>query len=237
MADDPKPTTDPALADAVRALTAKLESGDKTGIDASLTRLIERQQERIASLGAEVEGLRTKLPAEDAVVLTADEAATLEAYRKLGKPDEITKQLEAGETAAATLAEKDAAESWGQAATAHGYKSSVLLPLAKQAGLAVVELKTVQPEGEEDPREVAMVREGEDGTPTRLDEYAKEHWDDFLPALTAEDDGAGDRKPAVAGAGSGAPYPKQRQKGGRAKGLTLDEKKKRKIEAGAMAHF
>lgn len=235
MAKDGGKNSAEAFAKEIRSALADLKSGDSSTVDATLTHLIERQQDRIAELSSELDTVRGKLPAEDAVVLTADEAKTLEAYRALGKPEEITKKIESGDEAAKKLADRESSESWEKAATAHGYKPTVLGPLAKKDGLAVVEMKTVQPE-EGDALEVAIVRQGEKGESTRLDDYAKEHWSDFLPALTAED-GSDESGAQPTGTGRKTPYPRQQARGGGKKSLTLEERKKAKVAAGAMAHF
>jgi len=230
MAKDEGKNPAESFAKELRDALADLKSGDATTVNASISRLIERQQDRISELSSELDAVRGKLPADGAVVLSAEEAKTLEAYRVLGKPEEVTAKIDAGHEAATKLADAESAESWSSAAEAHGYKPSVLLPLAKKDALSVVEMKTVQPE-EGDPVEVAIVRQGEKGDSVRLDDYAKEHWADFLPALASEAET--EEKPTAAA----TPYPRQVAKGGSRKSMTLDERKARKLAAGAMAHF
>lgn len=153
---------------------------------------------RIRDLEAETTDLKGKLPAEGAVVLSGDSAAQWEAYRALGKPDEIK----------TTLAEGRQLKRDGllrQAADAHGYKPAVL---SRLAGNLAIELGETEVDGQKKP--VAYVVEGE--TRTQLDQYAQSKWSDFMPSLQpAQSQGGG------AGQSNGTTFVQQKS-GGKATG-------------------
>lgn len=234
MADDPQPKdspTDKALAEAVKDLVAQLAKGGSPA-DASITQLIKSQQARNQELTAEIEALRKKLPADGAVVLEGDALKVYEAYQALGKPDELTKLIEAGKSATEELAGIKAGELFRQAAKAHGYHEAVLERLAKQDGLAVTEIKVSKnDEGEEVT--TAFVRQGEKDAPVALTEYAEKNWKDLLPALTVEPSDDADR------AGGGQPtggYPHQRERGGAKKDLSVEDVMKKQRASGRYSY-
>lgn len=237
MADDPKPTdspTDKALARAVSDLVDQLKKGGSPA-DASITALIQQQQARIDELRAERTALEQKLPAEGAVVLEGDALKAYEAYQNLGKPDDIQKLIDAGKSAADELAGIKSGELFRQAAKAHGYHEAVLERLAQQDGLTVTELK-VSKDDEGEETTVAFVRRDEKDTPVALTEYAEKNWKDLLPALTVEP-GDEDDDQTGGDAPTGGGYPRQKQKGGGKKDLTVDEVQQRQRKSGRYSYI
>lgn len=154
---------------------------------------------RIRDLETETTNLKGKLPAEGAVVLSGDSAAQWDAYRALGKPDEI-------KTTLAGYAHLKRDGLLRQAAEAHGYKAAVLSQLASSS--LQIELGEIEVDGQKKP--IAYVVEGE--TRTQLDQYAQSKWSDFMPSLQpAQSQGGG------AGQSNGTTYIQQKS-GGRATG-------------------
>lgn len=193
-----------------RRLTEAFENlaGREGGRDAAgIVLLQENRQyrERIRQLERQVEDLQGQAPAEDAVVLEGDEAQAWKAYQDLGTPEEIRQQRGDYEL----LQRRQVLT---QAADAHGYKAPVLERLA---GDLAVEMREEKQDGE--TVNVAYVVPGEDGNgqAARLDQYAKEHWSDFMPALAAGNgnEGGGGRtfvtqSPAGDESGKGDPVDK-----------------------------
>lgn len=163
-----------------RRLTEAFENlaGREGGRDAAGIVLLQENRsyrERIRELERQVEQLQGQVPAEDAVVLDDEQAQQWQAYQDLGTPDEIRQQRGDYES----LQRRQVLT---QAAAAHGYKAPVLERLA---GDLTVEMR--EEKQDDKPVQVAYVVPGEDGNgqAARLDQYAKEHWSDFMPALAA----------------------------------------------------
>jgi hypothetical protein len=128
-------------------------------------------------LRQERDALKGQVPAEGSAVLSAADAATLDAYKALGAVDALKAQLTAAEQAAADLAALQRQEAIRAAAEAHGYKAAGLAKLPSLAGKAIT-LRDVQ-DGEGTARRAFV-----DDTP--LPDYIQTHDPEFLPALTAE---------------------------------------------------
>lgn len=124
--------------------------------------------------------LRSQIPTQGAVVLTAEQAATWQSYQQLGAPDALRTQLSERETAQKDLAELRRREHVRDVASVVGYKPSVLLDRAQGLELEVAE---VEQDGKKEKQ--AFVK-GKDGQRTRLEEYAQSNWSDYLPALQVE---------------------------------------------------
>lgn len=178
-------------------------AGDATALASRLyTENYEGREER-RKLKAELDELRSKLPPDGHVVITADDAKLYEAYKALGKkPDELSElqgKLD-GLRRDAVLSE---------AAKAHGYKSGVLKTLAQNVA---IEMRTVEKDGQKSER--AFVLQA-DGKAVDLDEHAKANWQDFLPSLveqpaqTQPGNGANPKPAGAAGSGAADEAAKQ----------------------------
>lgn len=115
-----------------------------------------------------------KVPAEGGRVLSADEAVAYDAYVALGKPAELKQTIEASAGATTELAKLKRTETLRSAAEIAGYKAAVLAQLAGD-----LDIQT-KPGKDGKPAAVVVV----DGAETPLADYAKTHWEDFIPALT-----------------------------------------------------
>ena len=143
---------------------------------------------------------------EGKTVIEGDDLAAFEAYKALGKPDEVKTRLEAGEQAAGEVATLKRDGTLRDAAQAAGYKFSVLKDRVTVAGNPAIEIREVEEEGKKVSR-AFVTPEG--GTAQELTAYAGEHWGDYLPALTASGPGQGG-----GGQGGGQTYPAQQGSGG-----------------------
>jgi hypothetical protein len=152
----------------------------------------------------EVEQLRGKVAPEGAVILSADDAKAWEAYKTIGKPEDLTKAVTERDAAQAELTTLRRQANLTAAAEAHGYKAAALGKLPSLAGKEV-ELKEVEVEGVKVKR--AFVKDGT--TETGLAEYITAHDPELLPALAAD---ATDTRAKPAG---GITYPAQQGNGGK----------------------
>ena len=116
--------------------------------------------------------LQGKLPADGAVVLAGDDATAWEAYRALGKLDELQAALSERETTKSELTTLKRDLELRDVAQIANYKIAVLKQLAGDAQFAIKEA---------DGKKSIVVKDGEKETP--LADYAKARWADFLPAL------------------------------------------------------
>lgn len=133
------------------------------------------------TLREERDGLKAKLPAEGAVVLTKEDAAQLEAYRALGKPEELGKAVTDRDAAQQELGTLRRAETIRSAAEAHGYRAGPLGKLPSLAGKDLL-VKEIQ-EGDAKVKR-AFVKDG--ATETALPDYIAANDPEFLGALAAE---------------------------------------------------
>lgn len=150
-------------------------------------------RERNRQLGAQA-------PAEGSVVLTREQAAQWTAYQQLGAPDALTTQLQQAQAAAQQLAGLQRQELIRAVADAAGYKASVLGQLPGSADLAF-EVREATVDGK--VTKTAFVKP-KDGAEVALSTYAQQHWTDFLPSLTAQQQ---QQAP-------GTPFPSQQPAGG-----------------------
>jgi hypothetical protein len=169
------------------------------GADATAQLLFQENREH----RQRIRELEQRVPGEGAVVLTGDQAAAWQAYQGLGAPTDVQQRLTAAEQAQNELAGLRRAEQIRGVAEAAGYRPTVLERLAE--GLEF-EVREEQRDGQTArvPYVVTKSEQGEQRTP--LAEYAQQHWADFLPALSAQQ-----QQQAPQG---GVTYPRQ-QGGGR----------------------
>lgn len=165
--EDKKEAGDPQAG--FQALLAKHQS-DALAVAAMLYQENYQARERARQLKDELDALRGKVPGEGMVIMPAADADALQAYRAIGKPEDLGKLQ--GEL---TGLRRDAVLE--NAARAHGYKIGVLKRLA---GDAQIEVRETEQNGKRAP--VAYVKDG-DGKELPLPDYAKAQWPDFLPAL------------------------------------------------------
>lgn len=135
-----------------------------------------RIRERNRVLKQERDDLKGKLPADGMVVIAKEDAALLESYKAMGKPADLKTALETKSTAEQELTTLKREKQIMKAADAAGYKASVLGGLAGDLDIQVRPVKDGKP----------LVVVVADGNETALEDYAKEHWEDYLPALIAK---------------------------------------------------
>lgn len=132
------------------------------------------------NLRKQVEELKAKVPQENSVVLTAEEAKAWETYRELGKPDEIRTSLDnAKKDRRAALASR--------AASTHGYNPEVLERLLADNA------EIIEGDKGEDGKPVYKVKVGD--TTKTLSELAESDWKPFMKSLL--DNGKPEGRPAV----------------------------------------
>src|SRR6185437_4360141 len=157
---------------------------------------------------------KARVPGDDAVVLKGDEAKHWSDYRKLGAPGDLRKAIEEGATHQAEAGTLRKAEVTRSAAELHGFKPIVLGTLAKALEITIGDRldkdgKPVLKDGK--PVKAALVK-GEGDKLTALDDYAGEHWKDFLPSLSVE--------PPQTTKPRGTPRPEQSRQAGNGNGNT-----------------
>src|ERR1700741_5010590 len=111
---------------------------------------MRKKEEANAALTAEVADLKKKIPAEDARILTQEEAVAYEALGALGKPEEIKKKLDALPALEQRIADSERATLVSKVAELAGFNAKVFAPLAKdlqfeikaEAGKEVAYVKT-----------------------------------------------------------------------------------------------
>lgn len=152
-----------------------------------------------AALETEIGQIKAKLPAEGAVVLTADEATLWGTIKGLNlKPEEIKQRLEGSSTAETELKKLKRRELLREASESPSddpavrFKASVL-----ESVIGDQEIVWQDVTKDEQTRKVAhvKVKEGETEKLVTLDDYVKKHKADFVPALQAEQQEQGTRYP------------------------------------------
>jgi hypothetical protein len=186
----------------------KVRENDAIGYARDLHRENTELRDRLAA----AEG---KVPA-GSVVLSAKDAEALERYRKLGKADDLSKALEEGGQAKQRAAQMERAEQVRTVAEAAGFNASVL---AKLAGDLQFEIKDEKVGARDVKTAYVVPREGEEGQPAKLADYATKVWADFLPALKP-----GQSQPAPGlprGHQPGSPQPNPPQPQGSSNGVQV----------------
>lgn len=198
MPDDPKPAAD--LAAIAAALAAK-HGGDPTK---ALEKLIDENhdlRDKNRGLKAELTAAQGKAPKDGAVVLEGKDAEAWTAYQALGAPADLTKKLDEATKATERAATLEREQAVTKAASAAGYKPSVLTDLAAAKGFAV-EVRTEKVDGADKavPYAIPTGADGKPGQPVKLADYVSANLADYLPALTAAaGGGGGTQKPGMAG--------------------------------------
>lgn len=138
-----------------------------------------RQERR--TLKAENAKLKESQPAVGTVVLTKEEAADWEAFKKLGKPADLEKQITEGMAAAEQVAKSTREQSLAKAAADVGFNPAVLSQLAELHNLKLT--STTVRIGDRDETVHHLTAEG--GTPIEVKQYAAANWQAFMPSLQA----------------------------------------------------
>ena len=133
---------------------------------------------RLRDAETKLKGTEGRVAPEGAVILTADEAKAWDAYKALGKPEEVTTKLGERDTLATKVAEAERDGLLRDAAQAAGYKFPVL---KDRAGTLAIEIRDVTEGDKTTKRAFVKTEQGE----RPLTEYAEQHWGDYLPALKA----------------------------------------------------
>lgn len=194
----------------------------KGGAHRAVAILLRKKEELETDLHRVRERSR-EVPA-DAVVLTGDDARAWEAYRGLGKPDEVTRALDTAKADRAWRSERESADHIGQMAAAVGYNARLLTLALNERPDAKLELRevTVSEGGREVKKSVphVVVGTGDAAKAEPLTAFATREFPD-LP-FTATASGAGNGTPSAGRTGSTTPaggatppvrYPDQREGG------------------------
>lgn len=167
------------------------ESAPEPDLTQAVEGLIARHgnaREAIAVLLSENHGyrnrirdLRAQVPADDAAVLSADEAKLWEQFQALGSAEELAARIQERDAFAARLKEYDRKELLAEAARLHGYDPEVL---AQLPGAESLEFRLSERTVDGKAATFAQVALGDDAF-INLDRYAEQVWPKFLPALEA----------------------------------------------------
>lgn len=160
----------------LQALLAKA-NGDAMGVAGLLYSENFQYREQLRQLKEQLAQAQAKAPGEGAVVLTPEQAKAWTAYQALGTVEIVTQGLKEKETAQGELRTLRREQTLRQAAETCGFDADVLGTLA--GGLEFV-LQDVTAEGK--TVKAAFVKDAQ-GAQVRLEEYARQKWEKFTPAL------------------------------------------------------
>lgn len=138
-------------------------------------------RDKSCTLRAEVEDAKKKLPAEDAVILSKADAERLEAYKALGKPDDLRAALTERDTLKTENAKAQRKDLLRSVADAEGFDVDVFTSLASDD--LSFEIKEVKKDGKEFKQASVIIKVGDKQESKPLADYAAEKWQKFLPAL------------------------------------------------------
>lgn len=159
-------------------------------------------REKNRQLKADLDAAAKRVPADGAVVLSADDAKAWDAYQKLGTPADVEKAVTDGKTSGEKLAALERNESVRAAAAAEQLNADALLALPN---LPAITLKDVK-DGEATVKRAFVTIEG--GQETALRDFGKQTYAALWPAVEA----TGEQQQA--GAGSGRKVPAQSSESG-----------------------
>jgi hypothetical protein len=164
-------------------------------------------REKNRDANAENATLKTKLPGEGAVILTAEQAQAWEAYQKLGKPEDVTRDLDAGRAAITKSADYERRELLDTAAKDLNFKPGLLKTLMEGKTVERREVEVRQQDGttKKEPQYFLVSEAGGQKTEKPLHDYFKEQGDDVLQSLDAGEGGTSN----VSTHAGGTPYPAQ----------------------------
>lgn len=160
----------------LQALLAKA-NGDAMGVAGLLYSENFQYREQLRQLKEQLTQAQAKAPGEGAVVLTPEQAKAWTAYQALGTVEVITQGLKERDTAQGELGSLRRATTLREAAETCGFDADVLGTLA--GGLEFV-VQDVTADGK--TVKAAFVKD-QQGAQVRLEEYARQKWEKFTPAL------------------------------------------------------
>jgi hypothetical protein len=211
MADDPKApepkTPEPPDIKALVADAVKQHGDMNTAYHALL-----RDRD---TLRDELGETKKRLPKDGHVVLDPESAKTFAAYQTYGPPEALAKALEDGKTAATERDDLRFTQHMGEVSGLMKWKPSVLADRVKASGVETVIKDEPDPKAPTGAKlRVPHVKlEGDKTVP--LAEYAKQHWADYLPALSAEPPKPEMQRGSPPSNGQGPPRPAVAEKSGR----------------------
>lgn len=175
----PAPTPQPDVQASFDRLLAS-RGGDSGMVALMLFQENYREREQRRQLQEQLTQVQGRLPSEGSVVLNRAEAQRWQAYQALGAPDEVQTSL----TELQTLRRNTELT---QVADVARFKPTVLQQLDRVAGGLKYEVREVDENGKKERRPFVMVKDQagvEQSIP--LQQYAEQHWADFLPSLRTE---------------------------------------------------
>lgn len=177
--------------DDVKDIVQDILSATKGDPNDALERLVRRNER----LQTKLEEAQAKIP-DSSRVLSDSQVQLFEAYKKLGKPEDIVTALSERDDLKTTAALRDRERALRDAAGHHEMNPGLLVRLALQDDLVVDEVR--EEEGADgENHKVAYVRENKDGSkPVRLDKYAHDEWAEFVEGLSSEPKEAGESRPS-----------------------------------------
>lgn len=181
----------------------------------------ERDRRRTAE--TELADLKKTAPKDGQVVLTKEDQVELEAFRALGKPDEVKGRLDKATELEQEKQQRDRADALAKATKAAGYGEDAPQTLTELKALdgAAFDVKE-EKQGEETVTVPYVTLAGEGERPQKLDAFLEEKHPAIRRALMTEDS---------QGSTNGGPsYPSQRSGEERPKGKVTDEDLRRATE-------
>ncbi len=179
-------------------------------------------EEELREAQGEAERLRGMvLPAGHKAVPDAD-AALIDAYKKLGKPEEVAEALKKKGELETEKTERERLDSYSGIASRNGLKGKLLAKLARTENFEVMEREEDADDDSGEKVKVAYARvAGDDKAPwVKLSKFVEQNLADYGPALLAEgstaDTNGADTTRRAGGGSNGVEFPRQKPAGGRA---------------------
>jgi len=132
-------------------------------------------------LKAKVEALEKSLPPDGSVVLSKADSERWEAYKSLGKPDELTKLKAEHVELQGKVAAAERNNTLRSVAEVAGLKADVLSKLVTDAH--AFEIKDEKQDGKDIKRAYIVIESDGKKEAKPLVEYAEQAWPEFMPAL------------------------------------------------------
>jgi hypothetical protein len=136
-------------------------------------------------LNSRLEAAQGKVPADGALVLTADEAKAWTAIKELSlSPDEIKAKLQSSSESEKELSSLKRKDLMREVGDVEGYKPTVLSTLI--AANIPVQIKEIEKDGKKHRAAFVTVKENGADKEVALSDYVQTNHADFLPALRVE---------------------------------------------------
>lgn len=136
-------------------------------------------------LRIQVEELGKSKP-EGSLVLSKDDASLFEAYKQLGKPDDLKKTITERDTLTQQVTEAKADQLISSAAEATKFRPNVLKDLVRAHTLEITMGETEVKDGENLKKVPTAFVKDKAGIQIPLDKYAETNFKDYLPSLKVE---------------------------------------------------